>query len=152
MPALPSVLGVARRCLHCGGLYLRAGVHPRFTDVGEVSIAAGARNGHFAVSVTDTGPGSRVEFSINSTSRQLSYQGEGRHGPWTRHRQADRGDAWRPHLGRIDAWEGLDLPDGAPHARRTLEAHLMRAHVCVGSPRATTRTGAWSPACGNDRY
>jgi signal transduction histidine kinase len=29
----------------------------KFTDAGEVSITAGARNGHFAVSVTDTGPG-----------------------------------------------------------------------------------------------
>jgi signal transduction histidine kinase len=29
----------------------------KFTDAGGVSIAAGARNGHFAVSVTDTGPG-----------------------------------------------------------------------------------------------
>jgi signal transduction histidine kinase len=29
----------------------------KFTDTGEVSIAAGARNGHFAISVTDTGPG-----------------------------------------------------------------------------------------------
>jgi GAF domain-containing protein len=29
----------------------------KFTDAGEVSIAAGSRNGHFAVSVTDTGPG-----------------------------------------------------------------------------------------------
>src|SRR5215475_8194512 len=29
----------------------------KFTDAGEVSIAAGARNDHFAVSVTDTGPG-----------------------------------------------------------------------------------------------
>jgi GAF domain-containing protein/anti-sigma regulatory factor (Ser/Thr protein kinase) len=29
----------------------------KFTDVGEVSIAACARNGHFAISVTDTGPG-----------------------------------------------------------------------------------------------
>ena len=29
----------------------------KFTDTAEVSIAAGARNGHFAVSVTDTGPG-----------------------------------------------------------------------------------------------
>src|SRR5262249_1027597 len=29
----------------------------KFTDAGEVSIAAGARNGHIAVSVTDTGPG-----------------------------------------------------------------------------------------------
>jgi signal transduction histidine kinase len=29
----------------------------KFTDAGEVSIAAGARNGHFSISVTDTGPG-----------------------------------------------------------------------------------------------
>jgi GAF domain-containing protein len=29
----------------------------KFTDTGEVSIAASARDGHFAVSVTDTGPG-----------------------------------------------------------------------------------------------
>ena len=29
----------------------------KFTDAGEVSIAAGAWNGHFAVSVRDTGPG-----------------------------------------------------------------------------------------------
>jgi signal transduction histidine kinase len=29
----------------------------KFTDSGEVSIAAGARNGYFAISVTDTGPG-----------------------------------------------------------------------------------------------
>ena len=29
----------------------------KFTDAGEVCIAAGTRNGHFAVSVTDTGPG-----------------------------------------------------------------------------------------------
>jgi signal transduction histidine kinase len=29
----------------------------KFTDAGEVSISAGARNGHFSVSVTDTGPG-----------------------------------------------------------------------------------------------
>jgi signal transduction histidine kinase len=29
----------------------------KFTDAGEVSIAAGTRNGQFAVSVTDTGPG-----------------------------------------------------------------------------------------------
>src|SRR5262249_4220553 len=29
----------------------------KFTDAGEASIAAGTRNGYFAVSVTDTGPG-----------------------------------------------------------------------------------------------
>src|SRR5262245_26915046 len=29
----------------------------KFTDAGEVSIAAAARNGQFVISVTDTGPG-----------------------------------------------------------------------------------------------
>jgi len=33
----------------------------KFTDAGEVSIAAGTRNGHFAVSVTDTGPGIPID-------------------------------------------------------------------------------------------
>src|SRR5262249_1508650 len=33
----------------------------KFTDAGEVSIVAGARNGRFAVSVTDTGPGIPAE-------------------------------------------------------------------------------------------
>src|SRR5262245_40333856 len=33
----------------------------KFTDAGEVSSTAGARNGHFAVSVTDTGPGIPLE-------------------------------------------------------------------------------------------
>jgi len=33
----------------------------KFTDAGEVSIVAGARNGHFAVSVTDTGPGIPID-------------------------------------------------------------------------------------------
>jgi len=33
----------------------------KFTEAGEISIAAGARNGHFAVSVTDAGPGIPVD-------------------------------------------------------------------------------------------
>jgi signal transduction histidine kinase len=36
----------------------------KFTDAGEVSIAAGARNGHFAVSVTDTGPGIPLDQQV----------------------------------------------------------------------------------------
>ena len=33
----------------------------KFTDAGEVRITAGAENGHFAVAVTDTGPGIPAE-------------------------------------------------------------------------------------------
>jgi len=33
----------------------------KFTDAGEVRIAAGVRNGHFTVSVTDTGPGIPID-------------------------------------------------------------------------------------------
>ena len=51
----------------------------KFTDAGEVSIAAGARNGHFAVSVTDTGPGipldqqSRIFDSTRAKARRFRW-------------------------------------------------------------------------------
>jgi signal transduction histidine kinase len=94
----------------------------KFTDAGEVSIAAGARNGHFAVSVTDTGPGIPLDqqdrIFEQPSDRQLDDQGQGWHGPRPRHRQADRGDARGTDLGGVDAGQRLDLPDGAPHARR----------------------------------
>src|SRR5262249_21359254 len=54
--------------------------------------------------------------------RQLSDQGQGRHGPRARHRQADRGDARGPHLGGVDAGPRIDVPDGASHARRIPKA------------------------------
>ena len=37
---------------------------------------------------------------------------------WASHRQADRGDAWSAHLGRVDLGQGLDIPDDASHACR----------------------------------
>jgi hypothetical protein len=33
------------------------------------------------------------------------------------HRQADRGDARRSHLGGVDARQRIDVSDGTPHAR-----------------------------------
>jgi signal transduction histidine kinase len=40
----------------------------KFTDAGEVRVTAKVVNGHFAVSVADTGPGIPEQDSINSTS------------------------------------------------------------------------------------
>ena len=53
--ALPIGLGDEQRLTQV--LLNLVGNAIKFTDTGEVSIAACARNGHFAVSVTDTGPG-----------------------------------------------------------------------------------------------
>jgi GAF domain-containing protein len=53
--ALPIGLGDEQRLTQV--LLNLVGNAIKFTDAGEVSIAAGTRNGHFAVSVTDTGPG-----------------------------------------------------------------------------------------------
>ena len=76
----------------------------KFTDTGEVRIAATAMNGHFTVAVTDTGPGhtpggAEPRLRAVPPDRQLQYQGEGRDRPWPRHRQADRRDARWSHLG-----------------------------------------------------
>src|SRR5262245_65730293 len=53
--SLPVGLGDEQRLMQV--LLNLVGNAIKFTDAGEVSIAAGARNGRFAVSVTDTGPG-----------------------------------------------------------------------------------------------
>jgi signal transduction histidine kinase len=53
--ALPVGLGDEQRLTQV--LLNLVGNAIKFTDAGEVRITAGARNGHFAVSVTDTGPG-----------------------------------------------------------------------------------------------
>jgi signal transduction histidine kinase len=57
--ALPVGLGDEQRIIQV--LLNLVGNAIKFTDAGEVSIAAGVRNGHFAVSVTDTGPGIPVD-------------------------------------------------------------------------------------------
>jgi len=52
---LPTGLGDEQRLTQV--LLNLVGNAIKFTDAGEVSIVAGARNGNFSVSVTDTGPG-----------------------------------------------------------------------------------------------
>ena len=76
----------------------------KFTDTGEVRITATAMNGHFTVAVTDTGPGipaggAEARLRAVPPDRQLQHQGQGRHRPRARHRQADRRDARWSHLG-----------------------------------------------------
>src|SRR5262245_13212059 len=132
----------------------------KFTDAGEVSIAAGARNGHFAVSVTDTGPGITTGSDLRAIppGRQLSYQGQGRHGPRPRHRQANSGDARRPDLGRVDAGQRIEVSDGAPHACRISQACPGRHGVensCTGGGAALKKwahpsVGAPSPYNASD--
>jgi signal transduction histidine kinase len=57
--SLPIGLGDEQRLTQV--LLNLAGNAIKFTDAGEVSITAGAKNSHFSVSVTDTGPGIPVE-------------------------------------------------------------------------------------------
>jgi hypothetical protein len=49
----------------------------------------------------------------------------------TRHRQADRRNARRTHLGRIDARQGLDVPDADSHARGKSERRGMTRRTLV---------------------
>ena len=94
-------------------------------------------NGHFAVGVTDTGPGipePKEQTRIFEQFHQVDnsqYQGQGRHRSRARHRQADRRDARRPHLGRIDIGQGRDLRDGASNSRRIRKGRAMTKHILV---------------------
>jgi signal transduction histidine kinase len=100
----------------------------KFTDAGEVSIAAAARNGHFAVSVTDTGPGIPLDqqhrifgqFHQVDSSNTKAKGGTGL--GLTIAKQIVE-----MHGGRIwvvlDAGQRIDVSDGAPHARRISQAY-----------------------------
>ena len=76
----------------------------KFTDTGEVRITATAderplhrccdRHGS-----RDTSGGAEARLRAVPPDRQLQHQGQGRHRPRARHRQADRRDARWSHLG-----------------------------------------------------
>ena len=76
----------------------------KFTDTGEVRITATAdewplhrrRDRHGS---RDTRRGAEPRLRAVPPGRQLQYQGQGRDRPRPRHRQADRRDARRSHLG-----------------------------------------------------
>src|SRR5262249_45593002 len=76
-----------------------------------------------------TGAGSH--FRAIPSSRQLADQGGWWH--WTRacDGQANRRDAWWSHLGGFDAGQGLDLPDGASHARRVPKESAISKRILV---------------------
>jgi GAF domain-containing protein len=87
----------------------------KFTDAGEVRITARTADGHFAITVADTGPGIPHEtpgthLRTVPPGRQLQHQGQGRHWVGAGHRQTDRGNARRPHLGKVDTGPGCHLP------------------------------------------
>ena len=108
----------------------------KFTDVGEVRIAAGIKGGRFAVAVTDTGPGIPAEeqHKIFEEFHQVDNSNtkkQGRNGPRACHRQADRRDAWRPHLGGIEPRQGLHLPHGASRPRRSRQRCRMSKRILV---------------------
>src|SRR5262249_42201064 len=129
----------------------------KFTDTGEVRVTAKAVNGQFNVSVTDTGPGipeehqARIfeQFHQVDSSNTKAKGGTGlglaiakqiveMHG----------GRIWvESTLGKGSTFQ-MELPARADSGSSPRED----AHVCGGSARATSRTGARSgPARGNDR-
>jgi signal transduction histidine kinase len=76
----------------------------KFTDAGEVRIAAGVANSHFTVSVSDSGPGIPPEERehIFEKFRQVdssNTRAQGRHWARSRHCPGDHRDARRAHLG-----------------------------------------------------
>jgi His Kinase A (phospho-acceptor) domain/Histidine kinase-, DNA gyrase B-, and HSP90-like ATPase len=132
----------------------------KFTDAGEVRIVAAPVNGHFAVSVTDTGPSipenhqARIFEQFHQVdSSNTKCQGRHRTGP--RYRQADRRDARWAHLGRVSGRQGLDLPDGAANPGRVPKGRSMTTRILVvedqespsgTAPRSTERMGPVRPA------
>ena len=108
----------------------------KFTDTGEVSITTGARNGHFAVSVTDTGPGIPLDqqdlifeqFHQVDSSNTKGKAGTGLGLIIGKQIVEMHGG---PHLGRVDAWQGLALPDGASCSCSGRRDYHVTMHILI---------------------
>ena len=95
----------------------------KFTDVGEVRIAAAAderpvrrhRGGHRA---RHPFRGADPHLRAIPPGRQLQHQGQGRDRAGSGHRQADRRDARRAYLGGVDTGQGRHLSAAAADPRR----------------------------------
>ena len=87
----------------------------KFTEIGEIAVDARRPDGVFEVAVADTGPGIAPEDQerVFEEFRQLdssSTRTKGGTGLGLAISQTDRRAAWRPHLGRVRARAGLDVP------------------------------------------
>ena len=103
----------------------------KFTDAGEVDDRAPSHaDGAFTIAVRDTGPGiaaadqAKIFEEFQQADNSIT-RAEGRHRARARDLQAHRRDAWRPHLGRFRARQGIDL---LVHASRQRRPRRWRTH------------------------
>jgi hypothetical protein len=85
----------------------------KFTDIGEVRVRVTAANSHFAVTVTDTGPGIPEEHQARIFE------------------QFHQVDSSSTKLGNGQTWQRVDLSDGAADPRPASQDRRMRKRIVV---------------------
>jgi signal transduction histidine kinase len=75
-------------------------------------VSATTVNSHFALSVADTGPG--IPEHERTRIFEPFHQIDNSNTKGSRHCQADRRDARRSHLGRVDFGQGLEFRTELP--------------------------------------
>ena len=120
-PKMPAGHGDGRRLTQV--LINLVGNAIKFTDAGEVVIAAGATDGSFHLSVRDTGPGisaadqaklfQEFQQADNAITRKKGGTGLG-----SRHLEAHHRDARGQNLARVTGRPGLDVFFHTPSRRR----------------------------------